>query len=228
MPKNTKQGTRQSIRKPRGPQLSQNELAYTRLKERVTTLVYKPGDSLNIPQLMQDLEQGRTPINHALHRLATEGLIHIIPRKGVMVAPLSIDNALEIIEVRLVNEGLCARLAASRITAAELKQLNTTLEKLETAIRHRDLEAVINIDCLFHEQIAMASKNLVLIDILKVLHARSQRFWASSLASEAHLEEVSAEHRAIIEALTAGNAQAAHAAVEEHILSFKRSLLQIR
>lgn len=208
--------------------LSQNALAYNKLKQLITTLAYKPGDSLNINELMHDLSLGRTPINHALHRLSSEGLVHIIPRKGVMVTPLSIDNALEIVEVRIANEGLCARLAAAKITDAELGQLDSLIEEFENAVGRRDMGAAISIDRLFHEQIALASRNSVLSEFLKVIQAQSQRFWATTLSSEEHLLEVFTEHRAIRDALAVGDAAKAVAAVEEHVESFKRSLLQTR
>jgi DNA-binding GntR family transcriptional regulator len=212
----------------RRSKVSQNDLAYEKLKHLITTLAYKPGDSVNITDLMHDLAIGRTPINHALHRLSSDGLVHIIPRKGVIVAPLSIDNALEIIEVRIANESLCARLAAAKITETELAELDRLLDEFETAVKRRDVVAAIAIDRFFHEQIAAASKNSVLADYLKVIHALSQRFWATSLSSEEHLLEVFGEHRAIYEALAAGDAGKAVAAVEDHVESFRRSLLKIR
>ena len=86
----------------------------------------------------------------------------------------------------------------------------------------------MNCDRLFHEAIAAASRNQVLIEILKVLHARSQRFWAISLSAEGHLAEVSAEHQTIIAALAQGSAEMAMDAVNSHVASFKRSLLQGR
>ena len=208
--------------------LSQNELAYTRLKESLTTLVYTPGNYLNTANLMHELSFGRTPINHALHRLSNEGLVHIIPRKGVMVAPLSIDNALELIEVRLANEKLCARLAATKITETELEQLRALAQEFDDEVSRRNMERVMNLDRLFHEQIALAARNQVLTEILKVLHARSQRFWAISLTTEGHLEEVQAEHRSIIDALSSADGDAVIAAVEAHVLSFKRALLNSR
>ena len=206
--------------------LSQNELAYRKLKQLITTLSYKPGDSLNIPRLMQDLSAGRTPVSHALHRLSAESLVHIIPRKGVIVAPLSIDDALDLIEVRFINEQLCLRLAAARINAAELQRLDLLLDEFARAVNARDMETIINVDYCFHEQIALAARNTVLSDFLRVIHARSQRFWATSLSLEKHLQEVLAEHRAILDALTAGDAEGAAGAIGEHVLSFKRSLLQ--
>lgn len=208
--------------------LSQNEMAYTRLKERLTNLVYTPGNYLNTANLMHELSFGRTPINHALHRLSNEGLVHIIPRKGVMVAPLSIDNALELIEVRLANEKLCARLAATKITETELEQLRALAQEFDEAVSCHNMERVMNLDRLFHEQIALAARNQVLTEILKVLHARSQRFWAISLMTEGHMEEVQAEHRGIIDALTRADGDAVIAAVEAHVLSFRHALLNSR
>lgn len=207
---------------------SQNERAYTGLRERLTTLVYRPGEHLNISTLVDDLDIGRTPINQALHRLANEGLVQILPRKGVVVAPLSIDDALHLIDVRLANETLCARLAAERITPAGLQKLEAILRQVDDAVARRDLPLVTHLDRLFHEQIAEISANPILIEILKVLHARSQRFWAISLSSEGHLGEVGAEHRAILQALRDGDAAAAASAVTAHVLSFRQSLLQGR
>lgn len=207
---------------------SQNEQAYALLKERLTTLAYKPGDYLNIAALMSDLALGRTPINHALHRLSTEGLVQIIPRKGVMVSPLSIDDALDLIDVRTVNEALCMRLAAQRMTPRELTEIRGLAAQFDLAVAEREMTRIMNCDRLFHEAIAAASRNQVLIEILKVLHARSQRFWAISLAAEGHLAEVSAEHQAIVSALAQGNDDEAMAAANLHVASFKRSLLRGR
>ncbi len=211
-----------------GDGASQNELAYERLKEGLTTLVYRPGDYLNTAALMSDLQLGRTPLNHALHRLATEGLVQIIPRKGVMVSPLSIDDALHLIDVRLANESLSARLGARRITASQLDALRQAAAAFDQAVAERDVARTMSCDRQFHELIADASGNPVLIEVLRVLHARSQRFWAISLSAPGHVVEVQNEHQMIVAALAAGDAEAAVAGVEGHILSFRRSLLQER
>lgn len=208
--------------------LSQNEQAYAQLKQALVTLAYKPGDYLSTASLMSELDMGRTPINHALHRLSTEGLVQIIPRKGLIVSPLSIDDALQLIDVRLANEGLCMRLAAERITKAELQELGVIARDFEKAASRGRTTEVMNLDRVFHEKIAGAARNQILAEILKVLHARSQRFWALSLAMPDHLAEVQDEHRTILQALGEGNARAAVAAVEEHILSFQRALLRTR
>ena len=212
----------------RASDTSQNERAYAQLKQGLTTLVYKPGDYLSTAGLMDELTLGRTPINHALHRLATEGLVQVIPRKGVIVAPLSIDDAFELVEVRMANEILCMRLAAERITKAEIQQLKRVARAFDLAASRRRITEMMNLDRQFHEQIAAAARNHILAEILKVLHARSQRFWAISLAMEDHLSEVQIEHQSIIKALSDGDAQASVAAIEHHVLSFQRALLRTR
>ena len=218
-------------RSPLQPDLSgvsQNEQAYTQLKQALITLAYKPGDYLSTANLINELNLGRTPINHALHRLSTEGLVQIIPRKGLIVSPLSIDDALELIDVRIANEGLCVHLAAKRISRTELNELEAISRNFEKAASRGQTIEVMNLDRLFHEHIANAARNHILAEIMKVLHARSQRFWALSLSMPDHLAEVQDEHRAIVKALTEGNAEAAVVAVQEHVRSFQRALLRTR
>jgi len=206
--------------------LSLNEQAYRRFKQALVTLSYKPGEYLNTAQVMNDLAMGRTPINQAIHRLSNEGLLQIIPRKGVMVSPLSVDDALELIEVRLANEMLCMRLASSRISAQDIASLEAINQQIEVATQQRDRDGMMLLDNQFHQQLAKIAGNKMLMDILSVLHAQAQRFWASSLSKEGHMQEVIEEHRAIINALAAQDAQAAADAAEGHILSFRHALLR--
>lgn len=214
--------------KKKSSTVSQNDQAYTLLHERLTTLVYKPGEYLNTAVLMQDLDMGRTPLNHALHRLGNEGLVQIIPRKGVMVSPLSIDDALHMIDVRLVNEMLCLKLAAQNITPQEIEQLRAINFAYTKAVANRAFSEVMGLDRTFHEVVATASRNPVLIDVLRVLHARSQRFWAISLSSSGHMHEVQDEHEIVVNALAQGDVEGAQAAIAEHVLSFRNALISAR
>lgn len=218
---------RRSDKRVTGGDLSLNDVAYKYLKDALVTLTYKPGEYLNTAQVMERFGLGRTPINQALHRLSTEGLIHIIPRKGAMAAPLSINDALELIDVRLVNEMLCMRLAAEAISDSEILALEAVAADFERAAGKRDSILLMNTDRLFHEKIADIARNDMLRDILNILHARSQRFWAISLSTQGHVAEVIAEHRAMVNALAGRDAEAAAEAARAHILSFKHSLISM-
>lgn len=205
--------------------LSLNEQAYLAFRHKLITLRYRPGEYLNTAQVMDDLAMGRTPINQAIHRLATEGLLQIIPRKGVMVAPLSIDDALELIEVRLVNETLCVELASQKVIDSHLQQLRELNQQIAQASKSRSREQMMLLDREFHQVLADIAGNSRLSDILSVIHAQAQRFWATTLSNVVHMDEVIAEHDEIIEALESGDKQRAAEAARAHIFSFKRALL---
>jgi DNA-binding GntR family transcriptional regulator len=207
--------------------ISQNTVAYERIREAVITLVLAPGEVLNAGRLAASMRLGITPINRALQRLMNEGLVRIIPRKGVAVAPLSIDDAMSIIEVRRVMEAHCLELAAKRITAEEIDGLAGCVERYRKAAAARRISALLLADRDFHEQIALASRNQVLAEMLKVLHARSQRFWAVSLSRQQHIDEVDQEHAEILEALRQGSAKRARRAIERHIDSFHGNLTNV-
>jgi DNA-binding GntR family transcriptional regulator len=205
---------------------SQNEVAYDRLKEAVITLALKPSEYLNSAQLAERFGLGRTPVMRALDRLMTEGLVHVIPRKGVAVAPLSLDEARGLIEVRRVNEGYCLELAAERIDRSALDALDAILGRYDQAARQRNISALLAADRAFHETIAAASGNRVLANVLAVLHARSQRFWAMSLSRQEHIDEIAAEHEVIVQCLRKRDPAAARSAIERHVESFRSTLLR--
>lgn len=203
-----------------------NEVAYEILKEAVVTLRLPPGEVLNAAQLARAYDLGRTPVSRALHRLMAEGMVRILPRKGVAVVPLSLDEALALIEVRRVNEALCVTLAAQRITEDDLQQLAGLMREFSKAAANRNVAQLLRADATFHDAIATASRNPVLIDLLRRLHLRSARFWAMSLAREPHVDEIEVEHRAIFRCLEMHDAAGACAAVEAHIDSFRDNLLR--
>jgi len=203
---------------------SQSDQAYALLRDRAISLAYKPGEYLNIASLADETGFGRTPINQALRRLASEGLVRIIPRKGILIAPLSIDSALDLIEVRIVNERLSAKLAAQNINESRIKLLRDAAAGFEKAARSNDIKRIMNSDRVFHETIVVIAANQHLADILSVLHAQSQRFWAVSLSTPKHIDEVVTEHSHIVDAVAAGDASLAAECVEKHIRSFRKAL----
>ena len=147
-----------------------------------------------------ELKIGRTPIHQAIHRLVMDGLVSIMPRKGVMVRAVSIDEVMEIIGVRLVTECYCARLAADRADDIELQKLQDIVETSEKITEKRDVEQMMLLDREFHDTLARAAKNAVLADVLRNLHERSLRFWFISLRDPDHHRNVLAQHRAIVKA----------------------------
>ena len=85
---------------------SLRDAAYDAIKHRIITCAFRPGEYINELQLSSILKIGRTPVHQALDRLMIEGMVEVIPRKGVIVKPVSLNEVLQIIEVRLINEAL--------------------------------------------------------------------------------------------------------------------------
>src|SRR5262244_3829138 len=102
---------------------SLRETAYEAIKHRIITCAFRPGEYINELQLSALLKIGRTPVHQALDRLMMEGMVEVIPRKGVIVKPVSLNEVLQIIEVRLINEPYGARLAADHADDTDLSEL---------------------------------------------------------------------------------------------------------
>ena len=99
--------------------LSLTEQAYRQIEERIVTLRLEPGEVLSEASLSLELGIGRTPIREALQRLAREGLVNILPRRGILVSDINVRNQLELLAVRREVERLMARLCAVRASQEE-------------------------------------------------------------------------------------------------------------
>lgn len=196
---------------------SLTDIAYEEIKRRIITLTYQPSSYLNEAQLCDDLGIGRTPVHQAVNRLALEGMINIIPRKGIIVSPISLDDAMAVFEVRLMVEPACARLAAERASAKELQEMQDLLLQANALMEQRDIEGLMQIDRSFHSLIAHSSKNKVLEQILLRLHERSLRFWFISLSDKVHVSMVSHQHQDIINKLVERDADGVEHLVKAHI-----------
>lgn len=200
--------------------------AYALIQRDIITMRLKPGAALNEADLVARTGIGRTPVHQAVHRLVLEGLLSVMPRKGLMVQPLSLDDIVAVIDVRRINEAHCAELAARHATPDDLARLAALLDDGRACVDAHDVEGMMEIDRAFHQAIAAAARNPVLADVLRALHERSLRFWFVTLSEPRHLADVQSEHRDLFERLSARDAAGARAAVERHIDSFRSTLVQ--
>lgn len=204
---------------------SLRDRAYDEIKRRIITLGYRPGAYLNEAQISDDLQIGRTPVHQALDRLMLEGMVDVIPRKGVLVKAISMEEVRNLIEVRLINEPYAAALAAERVTDGELAHIDGILKQADAAEARRDIEELMNLDRRFHEAIARAARNEVLTDVITALQDRLARFWFISLSDDDQLSRVDDEHEMVLEGLRARDPAVARAAMSQHIDSFRANIL---
>ncbi|GKT17946.1 GntR family transcriptional regulator [Acidovorax sp. SUPP2522] len=200
------------------------EQAYADIKRRIIACELAPGAQINEGALGTLLGLGRTPIHQALHRLEMEGLVTILPRKGIVVAPLSLDEVLDMIEVRACNETLCVRLAAERVRPAELAAMRHLLDEAPALLAAHDVPALMALDLRFHSAISAAARNTVLADLLRRLHEQQARFWFLTLSEAGHSVRIHDEHQDILAALERHDPDAGAAAMQRHIDDFRRAI----
>jgi GntR family transcriptional regulator, rspAB operon transcriptional repressor len=213
-----------SAARRRLPRLSLRDQAYEAIKDRIITCEFKPGECLNEASVSALLGLGRTPVHQALDRLMLEEMVEVIPRKGVIVKPVILQDVLQMIDVRMLNETQCARLAAARADDNHIDGMLDVLNRARQAIERRDIHSMMMLDREFHLLLANASKNFELAEVLRKLNERSLRFWFISFTTPDHHHSFQRQHQAIFEAIRSHDADAAEGAMRMHIDAFRKSV----
>jgi DNA-binding GntR family transcriptional regulator len=203
---------------------------YEALKERIMDQELPPASRLNINALALELGVSQTPIREALVRLAAERLVAFAPYKGYSVTPLPTQRQIaDVMHVRLLLEQEAARLAARRRTTADLRRMERELaamEALHPTPRFRDFRTYTRHDQHFHECLARASDNTVLLETFCGLrvHMLLARFVHD--VGEVDYAENQVEHREIRDAIAARDGERAALAIEQHIGRYEHLLSQ--
>lgn len=206
------------------------EQAYLALREEVLSHRLPAGELLNERWLCDRLGYGRTPIHQALLRLHQEGLIQVVPRKGVLVRPDSISRILDLLDARSIIEPVLASRAAERATSADvdsLRQFASNPDKRSGATGGA-VDRFVERDRAFHARLAEIGGNSVLIEMQKALHEQAMRFWYSNLWRTLDEGKAADEHAAVIAAIAQGDAQRAAAAMTGHIAEITARLRKLQ
>ncbi len=204
---------------------SLGEQAYIALRQKIVRLDFAPGDVLRENELQESLGLGRTPIREALLRLQREHFVTVIPRRGMFVSGIEVEELSMLFETRAVLEPYAARLAALRGTPAQWDDMEATLE--QTGNTGLDDEAQLALDRRCHEIIWTASGNRFLLDTLDMLYAQSDRLWHLYLSDVADMQHAVDEHQAILAALRSGDGDTVATLVETHVQSFDTQIRNV-
>ncbi|MGO4854353.1 GntR family transcriptional regulator [Phaeovulum sp. W22_SRMD_FR3] len=188
--------------------------AYTLILEAIDGGIYRPGDRLVESELAERFGVSRTPVREALQRLETQSMLARDGR-SLIVASLDHNQLAELYVVRAELEGLAARLAARHASPEEVKVLRDMVAEDAAYIGKPD--ALSRANRRFHKQIHLASHNRYLVQQLDLVHRSMALLATTSLAAEGRGETAQAEHLAIVEAIGAGDGEAAQAALRAHI-----------
>lgn len=156
---------------------SLTDRAYAQIEELISTLRLAPGSALSESDLSTWLEIGRTPIREALHRLAREKLVTILPRRGIIVSQIDVAQQLRLLEVRRELERLIARAAARRASDDERARFLDLAGRFGDASKANDDVEFMRVDNEFNLLCTAASKNEFAENAMSLIHSLSRRFW---------------------------------------------------
>jgi DNA-binding GntR family transcriptional regulator len=189
-----------------------------RLRTSIFTHEFAPGDWVDEQALAIQYGISRTPMREAIKVLASEGLITMKMRRGAYVTEVSKSDLSQIFTVLALLEGQACREVAKIATEKELDDLDSLHLKLERSAADRDLDLFFAINQQFHDKIQEICANpwmqRVILDLRKVLKLQRR----DSLSKRGRLESSLLEHRKILSALLARDADLAEKLMKEHLL----------
>lgn len=190
---------------------------YLTLREAILSHVLPAGERLAEPQLAALFKRSRTPIREAILRLEWERLAERSVRRGFVVGGISREEVLEIYAVREVIDGLAARLAAEGCLPSDLEQLRWLNRRLRKAGEERDYKLMLELNIEFHESIARASRNGLLLQFMRQIHDWVRRFSDTTFSYRGRGAEAAKEHEALLEALARRDPDTAERIAREHM-----------
>ena len=198
---------------------------FSQLRNDILNGKYQPGDSLIELKLCDELGVSRTPVREALKQLELEGLVRVIPHKGVIVTGISSQDIEDIYTIRMLIEGLAARWATEKITDEELAELKEAVELEEFYTNKNDVNHMLKFDSKFHEIIFKASKSKPLMHTLSTFHHYVQKARNISLGSPGRAREALEEHKAILQAIIDKDPDRAEKLTTQHVKNASLNLL---
>ena len=193
------------------------DVVFNTLRQAILRGELKPGERLMEIQLANKLGVSRTPIREAIRKLELEGLVLMIPRKGAEVAEITEKNLRDVLEVRCALEELAVQLACERIDDEGLEQLKSAALHFRDVLDSDDITKVAGADGAFHDVIFEATDNRRLIQLLNNLREQMYRYRIEYLKKKECYPQLIAEHKAIIDAIAAGDKEKATGITGQHI-----------
>lgn len=197
------------------------------IRDAITSGEFAPNQRLVEAELSQQFDASRASVRNALAQLATEGLVERIQNRGARVRAVSLAEAIEITEVRMALEGLCAAKAAERVTEDDCRELREIGARMQEAVAAGDVFGYSDLNRRLPARILAVSGQATACSVLERLHGQNVRH-QFKLAMKPGRPSVSLPQRLdVIEALCTGDPAAAEAAMRAHLRSVIEALPEV-
>jgi DNA-binding GntR family transcriptional regulator len=209
-------------------EVSQVRQAYAFIEEEIATLQLAPGQAVSEKMLAARFGLGRTPVREALQQLAREGLVVILPSRGILVSEIDVRKQLRLIEARRCVERGIVGLAARRADEIQRARFEKLASEMDEAARSNDGPAFLALDGEFNQLLLAAARNEYLASYLRMMQGLSRRFWFAHYRTSADLPETVRLHAGIARAIVAQDESAAQRWLDDlldNVESFTRASL---
>ena len=201
------------------------DIAYETLKQAILAGQFEPGDRLIEHKLASQLGISKTPVRDALGRLEKEGLVVNVPFRGAVVRELSMEDAVEIFEIRQALDAMLIRAASERLTDRDLAEIEELLDDADKALAAGDRATAAELGARYHHIVQQHARRDRVVSILRNLEDQVKLFRIVSERVVGRLEKSSHEHRRVLDALKRRDPAAAEKAIRAHHASFLSYLL---
>jgi DNA-binding GntR family transcriptional regulator len=203
------------------------EQVISALRQAIRDFALKPGQRLVERELMEQLAVSRTTIREALRELASEGLVTVVPQRGAIVSAPSLEEALDLYEVRAVLESLVVTHFVERANDEEVTELAATVEGLaEVSRTATDIRTILNAKDEFYRVLIAGAQSTTLQQLIEGIQARVQVLRATSLSEAGRAFESVEELRAIVRAVAERDAALAAELTGNHVRKASETALQ--
>ncbi len=183
------------------------------------------GTKLNQASLAEQLGISLVPLREALRKLEAEGLVQIVPHRGVFVCTISRDELEDLYTIRMILEGMATRAAVARLTDDHVAKLSALVLEMEQETSREDYAKLLLINRAFHLTLYEVSGRRFLCDSITGLWKKSERYRALYVHLPGRSRQALSEHQEILQALQGRWAKEAVRAVRNNIRQTMTGLL---
>ncbi len=207
------------IRKAVNDNYSLRGRVFQKIREDILSGKYKEHEELKEVAIGEELGVSRTPVREAFRQLELEGLIQIIPNKGAYVTGITAKDVKDIYMIRSLLEGLCARMATEKITKEQLEEMEENIYLAEFHAGKGHMDQMAELDNRFHDILYEACDSKMLEHLLRDFHQYVLRVRQKTLSTNTRGRASNKEHRQIMEAMKAKDAEKAEQLANKHMIN---------
>jgi DNA-binding GntR family transcriptional regulator len=199
--------------------ISATDRAYAFTKDRVLDSTFAGGDFITEGEIADALGMSRTPVREAFLRLEGDGLLRLYPKRGALVVPVSVGEVEAVMETRMLVERFALdKVLAAGPAVAIADELDAAIAEQEVRAGEGDADGFVAVDREFHTKFVTAAGNPIITGLYDSLRDRQRRMIITSLLiDEERIASILVEHRALTDAIRAGDVERAQTVLEAHL-----------